>query len=83
MKKYSYYPIDLDSNITVQNAIIKFHNEEIEGFENSKTNKSTAADSDASRTQHYTMHCGLFCNHLNDSDAKMTVECLAMFNVFR
>lgn len=74
MKKYSYYPIDLDSSITVQNAIIKFHNEEIEGFENSKTNKSTAADSDASRTQHYTMHCGLFLNHLNDSDAKMTVN---------
>ena len=52
MKKYSYYPIDLDSRITVQNAIIKFHNEKIEGFENSETNKSTAADSDASRTQH-------------------------------
>lgn len=57
MRKYSYYPIDISDSITVQNADIKFYNKEIEEAETA--NKSTQ-----SRTQHYTMHCGLFLRQL-------------------
>ena len=73
MEGYSYYPVDLDGNIDVQNAIIIFHNQEIENFETPANNKSTAASDPVSQTQHYTMHCGLFLNHIN-GNAKTTVN---------
>ena len=73
MEGYSYYPVDLDGNINVQNAIIIFHNQKIENFETSVNNKSTAASDVTSQTQHYTMHCGLFLNYIN-GNAKTTVN---------
>ena len=73
MEGYSYYPVDLDGDINVQNAIIVFHNQEIEDVETSANNKSTAASNDASQTQHYTMHCGLFLDHIN-GNAETTVN---------
>ena len=64
MKKYSYYPVDLDvSSMTIQNAKIKFYNENIEKAE--ADNKSTAKSAD-NTSQHYMMHCGLFLNHTRD-----------------
>lgn len=66
MQKYSYYPVNLDiSGITVQNAKVKFYNEEIEKVE--ANNKSTAK-SESGTTQHYTMHCGLFLSHVRDQE---------------
>ena len=64
MKKYSFYPVNLDvSPITIQNAKIKFYNENIEKTE--ADNKSTGK-SDGNTSQHYMMHCGLFLNHTRD-----------------
>lgn len=60
MQKYSYYPIDIAENITIQNAKIKFYNGDIEKAEET-ANKSTQGTNKA-HTQHYTMHCGLFLN---------------------
>ena len=59
MSKYSYYPIKIEDTIVNVNDIkLKFNNENIEKQE--KNNKSTQG-SDTKHTQHYAMHCGLFC----------------------
>ena len=66
MKKYSYYPIQLDTNVTIQNANIVFYNEEIENAETTAKNKVTSnqtSGTSATHTQHYTMHCGLFLGY--------------------
>ena len=66
MQKYSYYPVDLEtSDMTIQNAIIKFYNEDIEKAETREQNKSTSK-TDGNSTQHYMMHCGLFLNHTRE-----------------
>ncbi len=76
MKKYSYYPINLDGNVDIENAVIIFYNREIERQETEAQNKSTIAASTKTRTQHYTMHSGLFMNHINDNKtaSKVNVE---------
>lgn len=68
MDGYSYYPVNVaNEDVTVQNAIITFHNQEIEGKEIG--NKSTLASDVAQRTQHFTMHSGLMHNYFTDKDA--------------
>lgn len=74
MQTYSYYPINLDGGITVQYADIKFYNKEIETCESKETNKLTSASDVASQSQHYTMHCGLFLNHVNGKNEKTEVS---------
>ncbi len=61
MQKYSYYPINLEGGVGVQNCTIKFYNKEIEAAETGAGNKTTTG-----HTQHFTMHCGLFLNHYNN-----------------
>lgn len=66
MKKYSYYPINLDTGITINDAKITFYNQEIESAETTASNKSTkqtTSGTNTVQTQHYMMHCGLFLNH--------------------
>lgn len=66
MQKYSYYPIQLDTNVTIQNANIIFYNEEIENAEKKANNKVTSNQTSGAstmHTQHYTMHCGLFLGY--------------------
>ena len=62
MEKYSYYPININSSITVTNTTFKFYNQQIEEAETKAGNKSTQLGTDSNITQHYTMHCGLFLN---------------------
>lgn len=62
MEKYSYYPININSSITVTNTTFKFYNQQIEEAETKAGNKSTQLGTDSNTTQHYTMHCGLFLN---------------------
>lgn len=69
MEGYSYYPVNLDGSVTVQYVTLEFHNQEIEKFEETGNNKLTSAADEASQTQHYTMHCGLFLNHINGNEA--------------
>ena len=66
MEKYSYYPIRLNSGVTISDATITFYNEQIENAETAANNKSTkkiASGTSSSQTQHYMMHCGLFLDH--------------------
>lgn len=71
MDGYSYYPVSVgNTNVTISDAKITFHNTEIEGLESG--NKSTLADNILSRTQHFTMHSGLLLDYYTDTDAKET-----------
>ena len=84
MQKYSYYPINLDGGVGVQNCTIIFYNEEIEGAEKAVSNKTTTGtvseENTSNHTQHFTMHCGLFLHHRNtqyikyDDSKKTTVS---------
>lgn len=61
MDGLSYYPISIaNTNITLRYANITFYNDEIETKE--EGNKLTRG-TDASHSQHYTMHCGLFLDY--------------------
>lgn len=57
MRCYSYYPVDVDTSLTIENADITFYNKQIESSEDAHSNKVT---SDA--TQHMSMHSGLIRN---------------------
>lgn len=77
LENYSWYPVDLDKNITV-NGTFKFYSYEFELSEDAKKTAEDTQDTTAGRTsaetklaydrtnlennQHYTMHCGLFRN---------------------
>ncbi|MCR5541379.1 MAG: hypothetical protein K6F71_11280, partial [Ruminococcus sp.] len=63
MKDYSWYPVDLDKNITV-NGTFKFYSHEFELSEDVKAgNETNSFDrTNLENNQHYTMHCGLFRN---------------------
>lgn len=68
MTGYSWYPVDLDKNITV-NGTFKFYSHEFELSEDQKCSSETSNQFDRTNmktgdttTQHYTMHCGLFRN---------------------
>ncbi len=63
MKDYSWYPVDLDKNITV-NGTFKFYSHEFELSEDVKVgNETNSFDrTNLENNQHYTMHCGLFRN---------------------
>ena len=74
MTGYSWYPVDLDSGITV-NGTFTFYNKEFEDSEALKYTAENSADStkaykrtslydstNSSNTQHYLMHNGLFHN---------------------
>ena len=64
MEKYSYYPIRLNSGVTISDATITFYNEQIENAEtDNKSTKKIASGTSSSQTQHYMMHCGLFLDH--------------------
>ena len=66
MQKYSYYPIQLETSVTIQYASIVFYNEEIEKAEETAGNKMTTnqiSGTSTAHTQHYTMHCGLFLGY--------------------
>ena len=65
MQGLSYYPFDA-SGITVQNATVKFYNDEIESGESGTGDSDGAARSTRTtspKTQHYMMHEGIFCNY--------------------
>ena len=72
MKKYSYYPINLNSGVTIQNAKITFYNQEIESAETTVGTKKTQG-SETDHSQHYTMHCGLFLSQTS-GDTTVSVE---------
>ena len=65
MQDYSWYPVDLDKSITV-NGTFKFYSHEFELSEDetlSETNPFDRTNMESpAKTQHYTMHCGLFRN---------------------
>ena len=68
MENYSWYPIDLDKNITL-NGTFKFYSHEFELSETEKYNAETTNNTalafnrtNLGNNQHYTMHCGLFRN---------------------
>ena len=67
MVNYSYYPVDVDTNLSISSATITFNNQEIESAESSAQgrteNKKTSA-----QTQHMTMHAGLIRNFMADSN---------------
>ena len=76
MKKYSYYPIRLNSGITISDATITFYNDQIESAETTAKNKSTKkipSGTSSVQTQHYMMHCGLFLDHTS-VDASTTIS---------
>ena len=72
MRKYSYYPINLNSGVTIQNAKITFYNQKIESAETTVGNKTTQG-SETDHSQHYTMHCGLFLSQTS-GDTTVSVE---------
>ena len=72
MRKYSYYPINLNSEVTIQNAKITFYNQEIESAETTVGTKKTQG-SETDHSQHYTMHCGLFLSQ-TAGDTTVSVE---------
>lgn len=73
MNGYSYYPVTVrNENITIRNATITFHNAEIEEKENG--NKSTRAEVNAERTQHFAMHSGLLYDFYTDKDQSNPVS---------
>ena len=68
MNGYSWYPINVDSNITVNGTFV-FNNQGFEGSEKAKFNGESSNafyrtslyhTGDSSKTQHYLMHNGLF-----------------------
>ena len=63
LENYSWYPVDLDKNITV-NGTFKFYSHEFELSEDVKAgNETNSFDrTNLKNNQHYTMHCGLFRN---------------------
>ncbi|MBO4692774.1 MAG: hypothetical protein J5659_00055 [Clostridia bacterium] len=68
MSGLSYYPVDA-SGITIQNASIKFYNDEIEAGEGGSGDSDGAVRStrtDSPRTQHYMMHESVFRNYTGD-----------------
>ena len=69
---YSYYPINLNSGVTIQNAKITFYNQEIESAETTVGTKKTQG-SETDHSQHYTMHCGLFLSQ-TAGDTTVSVE---------
>ena len=71
MDGYSYYPVNVgNTDVTISNATITFHNQEIESKETAEPkNKSTLATGAASRSQHFTMHSGLLLDYYTDSSA--------------
>ncbi len=73
MNGYSYYPVDVTGeSITVRNATITFHNDEIEAEE--AGNKLTST-----QTQHLNMHAGLLRNfYCGDSSATYTVNAVIL-----
>lgn len=60
MQGYSWYPVDIDSSVTV-NGIFKLYNKEFEGSE-AKTVTGHTTRSSLVPTQHYLLHNGLFRN---------------------
>ena len=81
MAGLSYYPVDA-AGVTVQNATVKFYNQEIEDGEGGSGNSDGHARStraDVEKTQHYLMHQGLFLNCSDASeDASLTVNGLTL-----
>lgn len=79
MRGYSYYPINLSTNMVVRNSTFTFYNQEIENAETIAGNKSTRAieENGSNYSQHYTMHCGLF---LNDRATKDTGSIMTTVN---
>lgn len=70
MDGYSYYPVSVaNTSVTVQDATITFHNQDIESKEETtdSQNKSTLG-----RTQHFSMHSGLLLDYYTDSSAGKT-----------
>lgn len=59
LKNISYYPIDISKNVTIGDATFVFYNSEIEDSEMSADTKRSTRDG---KSQHYTMHMGLFRN---------------------
>ena len=59
LKNISYYPIDISKNVTIGDATFVFYNSEIEVSEMSADTKRSTRDG---KSQHYTMHMGLFRN---------------------
>lgn len=81
MAGLSYYPVDV-SGVTIQNATVKFYNQEIEDGEGGSGDSDGHARStraDVEKTQHYLMHQGLFLNCSNAfDDASLTVNVLTL-----
>lgn len=55
----SYYPIDIDSNVTIGESTFVFYNDKIETTETASDTKRSTRDG---KSQHYLMHMGLFKN---------------------
>lgn len=57
LKNISYYPIDISSDVTLNNADFIFYNSEIETAEIEENTKRSTRNSNS---QHYLMHMGVF-----------------------
>lgn len=55
----SYYPIDIDNDVTIGASTIVFYNNDIESTETASDTKRSTRDG---KSQHYMMHMGLFRN---------------------
>lgn len=55
MQGYSYYPVDVNANLSIQYAQITFHNDKIEQSESASPSNKVTSDG----TQHMAMHAGL------------------------
>ncbi|MBR1752193.1 MAG: hypothetical protein IJ740_15230 [Ruminococcus sp.] len=59
LKNISYYPIDISENVSIGDATFVFYNTLIEDTETAADTKRSTRDG---KSQHYTMHMGLFRN---------------------
>ncbi len=59
LKNISYYPIDISENVSIGDATFIFYNTLIEDTETAADTKRSTRDG---KSQHYTMHMGLFRN---------------------
>lgn len=59
LEKVSYYPIDIEDDVTIGNATFVFYNDNIEATETASNTSRSTRDGNS---QHYLMHMGLFKN---------------------
>ena len=62
LEHISYYPIDVDSNLSIGDATFIFYNDKIEASETGTGNSDSSNRTTHGASQHYLMHSGVFRN---------------------